>query len=117
MQFTSLQLCVVSIVGVSGELLKNFCSFCNVTVVQRIFLMWAEHYQALWNGQLHRLICSNDGHSVSRFFITPDALCFSIIMITFYLHLIDPSYYEALEPTMDCIGNKKSMYMYIYWPW
>ena len=35
--FSSLQLCVVSIVGVSGELLKSFCASCNVTVVQRIF--------------------------------------------------------------------------------
>jgi len=85
--------------------------------VQRIFLTWVEHYQALWNGQLRHLVYSNDDRSVSRFFIAPDALCFSIIMIKFYLHLIDLSYYEALERTMDCIGNKKSMYMYIYWPW
>lgn len=44
--------CVVSIVGVSGELLKNFCSSSNVTLEQRIFLMLAEQYQTLWNGQL-----------------------------------------------------------------
>jgi hypothetical protein len=92
---------------VLGELLKNFFASCNVTVVQRIFLVWAEHYQALWNGQLHRLVCSNDVHSVSRFFINPDTLYFSIIMIKFYLHLIDTLYYKALEHTMDCIGNKK----------
>jgi hypothetical protein len=30
-------MCVGSIVGVSGEVLKNFCASCNVTVVQRIF--------------------------------------------------------------------------------
>ena len=37
-------------------------------------------------------------------------------MIKFYLHLIDLSYYMALEHTVDCIGNppkKKSMYVYV----
>ena len=88
--------------------------------------MWAEHYQALWNGQLHRLVCSNDDHSVSRFVINPYTLYFSIIMIKFYLHMINLSYYKALEHTMDCIGNKKkcvyvcvcvcvyNIYIYIY---
>jgi len=73
--------------------------------------MWAEHYQALWNAQLHQLVCSNDDYSVSRFFISPDTLYFSIIMIKFSLRLIDLSYYKALEHTMDCIANKKSMYV------
>ena len=97
-------MCVVSLVGASGELLKKFCASCNVTVVQMIFLMWFEHYQALWNGQLHRLVCSSDDHSLSRFIINPDTLYFSIT-------------YKALEHTMDCIGNKKvcvCVYIYIY---
>jgi hypothetical protein len=35
-------------------------------------------------------------------------------MIKFYLHLIDPAYYKALEHTVDCIGNnKKVVYIYI----
>jgi hypothetical protein len=58
--------------------------------------------------------------SLSRFFINPETQYFSIIMIKFYLHLIDLSYYKALEHTVDCICNKKKVcvcicvYIYIY---
>lgn len=67
--------------------------------------MWAEHYQVLWNVQLHWLVHSNDDHSVSSFFFIPDTLYVSIVMIKFYLHSIDPSYNKDAEHAMDCIGN------------